>query len=97
MHVTRHAVDRWRERVGLPLGLLQPGLADAVDVPGRFIGPHIARRWTNRTDPRARGTSYRCSSSAVYIVWREKVLTIIDLEVDDLASVLVWTMTQMWV
>ena len=101
--LTRHAVERWIERVD-PTSDLTTGwiaihrdLPNASKIPFRYA--HV--RWgQDRHVPRGLAnhkTEYRVSACAVYIIASTRIVTVVGLTSADLATLLVWKMLHVWV
>ena len=103
--MTHHAVRRFHQRVARDLAedvaalRLHEALADPVELPLR----HVLRSWccVGRGRPRRerqRGARYMLAGSAVVAVVGGTVITTLRcLDVEDLATLLVWTVTGVWV
>ncbi|HYD02641.1 MAG TPA: hypothetical protein VEB22_15545 [Phycisphaerales bacterium] len=83
---TLHAVERWVQRVAVPGGF-RLAVAQSVAVP--------ARRLRRKGGVGGRGR-YRVTASAVLVVRGRTVVTVYELELEDLAAVLVHELMGIW-
>jgi len=103
--VTRHACERWVERVGDTRctwgarSTIQRAMLDALLIPGRLGGLRWNRKHLSQSDSRfrARGTRYYFHPKARLTIASTTVVTISAADDDDLATVLVWKMMGFWV
>ena len=97
---TRNAAERWMQRIEGASSIwsagnhLQVSCVSGIDVPYRYA----QRSWSKWRDfPRLRSrTKYRVSAKAIFVMSRDRVITVYPLPPEDLATVLTWAMTGMW-
>jgi hypothetical protein len=92
--VTRHAIDRYRERV-TQCGRrhIREDLLATVKIPTRYA----RQRWTERNSPSNTTVEWRMSAVAVYVVVSGRAVTAWKTTEDDLATLLVWLTMRTWV
>jgi hypothetical protein len=95
LRVTNHALERWRERVGggyvppqhvamrLRLGVTVPTMKARTAWPGLTAAGDDAQ--------------VVATASAVAVVREDRVITVVELGLLDLATVLTWLLTGSWV
>lgn len=86
LHLTAHAAERWRERVGT-----RPHL-DGIRLPFR----HVVGRWPRLGGGGRQRVRHIFTPSALLVCRGNAVVTVCAATVDDLATVLVWTLTRTW-
>lgn len=97
--MSRHARERWHERIGKPAHV--DTFRQAVLIPDRFAltlwGSWKAQLTARRQGSAGRSTAFRVTSAAVLVCRGDVVATVFALPVEQLAQVLVWLMLGQWV
>jgi hypothetical protein len=102
--ITSHAVDRFIERVGArdrkeANARIHINVSRALTVPNRYAED----LWVVDYNPaataplRRRGIRYRFSPGVLFITRGKSVVTVVRTTPEDLATVLVWKMTNQWI
>lgn len=99
--MTSHACQRWQQRVNSQPGVtkaIKSCMKGAMAIPNRYT-----RRWGRITwsksvarSMRKRGTRYYFTPAAVLITCGDRIVTVVDVTDDDLATFLVWKMMNFW-
>lgn len=102
---TRHAAERWQQRIDPKANLHGAGFAmttvlhSAVAIPNR----HAVAQWGHRTSTvkakrhRREGLRYIYHPRALFLTKNKVVVTVLATDDDDIATVLTWLLTGCWV
>ena len=103
--VTRHACERWLQRIEdvgdtwTARNHILRAVHRSIIIPNRLASeiwvPKFQEGLTSKH--RRHGFRYRFTSKAVLITGGNRILTVIDVSHDVLATILVWQMTGWWV